>query len=367
MKILDRYLIKNFLVGFFICLAVMLGMFLTVDLFIHLDEFAEQTTRGIQWLAESLMRYYFARAVVWVSSLGGILIVIAAAFTLARMTRNNELIAIMASGVSLKRVLAPILLLALAFNGLIAANREWLIPRLVEQLTRERDKLAGENAYDLWFVADDSGNLMCCQEFSPQTGVMKNVLIILRHQVDGVWQTLGRITAQSAAYDPLKRGWQLTNANQMFISQIESAGQIEPIDFYPSSVSDKDLPLRRQQEFKSLLSLKQLQHLERTIVARPVELADIAVYKHHRVTEPIINMVMLMLALPVLVCRDPKEMKSAILQSFLMTLICFLVVFLSSLFATEPIGGQIRPALFCWLPIFIFLPIAILRIDSMRT
>jgi lipopolysaccharide export LptBFGC system permease protein LptF len=34
-------------------------------------------------------------------------IVIAAVFSLARLTRNNELIAIMASGVSLKRILAP--------------------------------------------------------------------------------------------------------------------------------------------------------------------------------------------------------------------------------------------------------------------
>ena len=41
MKILDRYIAKNFLYGYFISLFVMIGMFLTIDLFMNLDEFAE--------------------------------------------------------------------------------------------------------------------------------------------------------------------------------------------------------------------------------------------------------------------------------------------------------------------------------------
>ena len=41
MKILDRYIAKNFLFGYFIVLFVMLGMFLSIDLFLNLDEFSE--------------------------------------------------------------------------------------------------------------------------------------------------------------------------------------------------------------------------------------------------------------------------------------------------------------------------------------
>jgi len=107
--------------------------------------------------------------------------------------------------------------------------------------------------------------------------------------------------------------------------------------------------------------------LEKNAGARKTDLAELALQKHNRITDPIVNLIMLMVALPVLVCRDPKAMKTAVLISFLTTTSCFLVVFACRLFATEVFFGQVRPALWAWLPIFIFFPVAIIQIDSMKT
>ena len=95
--------------------------------------------------------------------------------------------------------------------------------------------------------------------------------------------------------------------------------------------------------------------------------ADLILQKHSRVTDPIINMVMLMVALPVLVCRDPKAMKSAITISFGITISCIIVSFVCKIFATEMFFDQVRPELWAWGPVFIFLPIAFIEIDSMKT
>ncbi|MHC5157821.1 MAG: LptF/LptG family permease [Planctomycetota bacterium] len=117
MKILDRYIAKNFLYGYCIVLFVMIGMFLTIDLFMHLDEFAELLTEHpelnltVKDVVVDIIRFYSIRCILWYKDMAGMIIVIAAVFSLSRMTRNNELIAVMASGVSLKRILAPILLL----------------------------------------------------------------------------------------------------------------------------------------------------------------------------------------------------------------------------------------------------------------
>ncbi|HOM76522.1 MAG TPA: LptF/LptG family permease, partial [Anaerohalosphaeraceae bacterium] len=143
--------------------------------------------------------------------------------------------------------------------------------------------------------------------------------------------------------------------------------QSQPIDFYPSSLTADDIPVRRREGFKSLLSLRQLTELERNPGTRRTDLAELAVQKHSRITDPLINLIMLMVALPVLVCRDPKAMKNAIIISFLTTLSCFVTVFICKLFAAEVILGQLRPALWTWAPIFIFFPIALIEIDSMRT
>jgi hypothetical protein len=76
---------------------------------------------------------------------------------------------------------------------------------------------------------------------------------------------------------------------------------------------------------------------------------------------------MLLIALPVLVCRDPKAMKSAIMISFLLTAAALTVSFACKLMATEFVFDRLVPEFWAWLPIFIFFTLAFIQIDSMKT
>jgi hypothetical protein len=79
------------------------------------------------------------------------------------------------------------------------------------------------------------------------------------------------------------------------------------------------------------------------------------------------NLVMLFVCLPVLVCRDPKSMKSAVSISFAITAASLIVGFVCKLLATEELFGIVVPELWAWLPVFIFAPIAFIELDSMKT
>jgi hypothetical protein len=76
---------------------------------------------------------------------------------------------------------------------------------------------------------------------------------------------------------------------------------------------------------------------------------------------------MLMISLPILVCRDPKTMKSAILISFSATAACFVTTFVCKMLATEVVFDRLMPEIWAWLPVFIFLPVAIVELDAMKT
>jgi hypothetical protein len=76
---------------------------------------------------------------------------------------------------------------------------------------------------------------------------------------------------------------------------------------------------------------------------------------------------MLLISLPILVCRDPKNMKSAVMISFAVTTACFVTTFVCKLLATENVFGIVRPEFWSWLPVFIFLPIAFIELDAMKT
>jgi len=348
---------------------------------LNLDEFSEQLgqqdisghTLTLKDVIINIIRYYSVHSCLWYKDMAGMVMVIAAVFSLSRMTRNNELTAIMASGTSLKRMLAPILLLSLLLSGLMVMDQEFVIPRMAQELTKKHDDFANEREYDIWFAGDNKGSLFSSRKYKESTQTFYDLMIILREKVEGrenIYRVTGRIYASEAVYDAQRGGWVLTHGRKLSLpvkGQDPSLFRPTPETFYESNLTAQDIPIRRREGYKSLLSLRQLSELERNPGVRQTDMAELALQKQSRITDSLVNLVMLMVALPVLVCRDPKAMKTAIGISFLTTASCFIVVFACKLFATEIIFGYISPAFWTWVPVFIFFPIAWIEIDSMRT
>ena len=375
MKILDRYVAKNFLIGYAIAMFVLVGLRVSIDLFVNLDEFAELSEdhgmTAVQVLM-SVFAFYGAQCTLYFRDFAGMITVVAAVFSLGKMTRNNELIAVMASGVSLKRVIMPIILLAVVLTGLLIVDQEVLIPRLANRLVRSHDANPGQELYELWFMGDDKGSLVCTKRFEEKTGKMFFPTIIKRQENEqGKWVVLGKISADSATYNAEESRWYLENG---FFTKISTTSDTEQFDqqlptkveYYESDLTPYEIPIRKQEGYKSLLSSQQLAVLAKS-GARVKDQADLHSQRHFRFTEPIINFIMLLIALPVLVCRDPKNMKSAIVISFTVTMACFIVMFGCKMFAGEILFNQIRPAFWAWLPIMLFFPVALVEIDSMKT
>jgi lipopolysaccharide export system permease protein len=375
MKILDRYVAKNFLIGYAIALAVLVGLRVSIDLFVHLDEFAELSEDHGMSTAQVLLNvfaFYGAQCTLYFRDFAGMITVVAAVFSLGKMTRNNELIAVMASGVSLKRVIMPIILLAVVLTGLLVFDQEVLIPKLANRLVRSHDANPGEERYELWFMGDKNGSLINTKRFEEKTGKMFLPTIIKRKQNDaGNWVVLGKISADSATYNKDEKRWYLENGHYTKIALSGDTAEFDQqlptqVEYYESDLTPYEIPIRKQEGYKSLLSSHQLAVLAGSD-ARVKDQAELHSQKHFRFTDPVINIIMLLIALPVLVCRDPKNMKSAIVTSFTVTTACFVVTFGCKMFAGEIFFDKIRPALWAWLPIVIFMPIAFVEIDSMKT
>jgi len=365
MKILDRYVAKNFLIGYLIAFCVLIGLRIIIDLFVNLDEFTEHADLGAFSVIKNIFSFYCLHSTLYFRDFAGMIIVVAAAFSLGKMVRSNELVAVMASGVSLKRVIGPIVLLALLLTGLLVIDQEFIIPPLGDKLVRGQDAIPGQESYDVWFISDGSGSLICSQKFDVKTSTMHKPTIITRSKMakSAIWEVTGWISAESAVYNRQTGEWDLVNGRFTEKGSIKTA---RPIDSYASDIVPKDIPVRRKSRHKTLLSSRQLAILatQRTKIK---DLAQLYSQKHFRITDPIINLVMLLVCLPILVCRDPKSMKLAIMISFAATTACFITTFVCKMLATEVIFDRVMPELWAWLPVFIFLPIAFIELDSMKT
>ena len=365
MKILDKYIAKNFLIGYIIAFCVLIGLRIIIDLFVNLDEFTEHAGLGTLAVIKNILSFYALQSTLYFRDFAGMITVVAAVFSLGKMVRSNELVAVIASGVNLKRVIMPILLLSILLTALLVVDQELIIPPLADKLVRKHDTIPGQESYDVWFIGDGNGSLICSQKFDVKTSTLRNPTIITRKREPGsvVWEVTGRISAEKATYNPTTGGWDLTNGR--LIEKHSQTGP-KPIDSYASDVTAKDIPVRRKSGYKTLLSSRQLAVLA-THRTKIKDLAQLYSQKHFRITDPIINLVMLMIGLPILVCRDPKSMKTAIAISFATTAACYVTTFVCKILAAEVVFERIMPELWAWLPVFIFAPIAFIELDSMKT
>jgi len=349
MKILDRYVAKNFLIGYAIAICVLIGLRIIIDLFVNLDEFTEHADLGALAVTKNIFIFYGLNTTLYFRDFAGMITVVAAAFSLGRMVRLNELVAMMASGVSLKRLICPIVLFALLMTTLLVIDQELVIPSLSDRLARSHDDVPGQEYYDVLFITDGKGSLICSLKFDVKTSMLHKPTIIIRRKTEtGIWEVIGRISAEKAV-DADKTGqWVLTDGQ--FIGK------------------DSDIPVRRKSKHMTLLSWRQLATLAAQVQqgAKIKDLNQLYSQKHFRVTEPVINLAMLMVCLPILVCRDPKSMKSAVMISFFMVGVCFVTTFICKMLAPEA-NSFYQIGFWAWLPVFIFLPTAFIELDLMRT
>jgi len=366
MKILDRYVAKNFLIGYAIAFCVLIGLRIIIDLFVNLDEFTEHADLGALAVTKNIFIFYGLNTTLYFRDFAGMITVVAAAFSLGRMVRLNELVAMMASGVSLKRVIEPIVLFALLLTALLVIDQELVIPSLSDRLARSHDDIPGQEYYDVLFITDGKGSLICSLKFDVKTSTLHRPTIIIRRKTEtGIWEVIGRISAEKAV-DADKTGqWILTDGQ--FIGKDSTKGP-QSIASYVSDITAKDIPVRRKSKHMILLSWRQLATLAAQVQqgAKIKDLNQLYSQKHFRVTEPVINLAMLMVCLPILVCRDPKSMKSAVMISFFMVAVCFVTTFICKMFAPEA-NSFYQIGFWAWLPVFIFLPAAFIEFDLMRT
>jgi len=238
---------------------------------------------------------------------------------------------------------------------------------MADKLVRTRDSVAETLFYDMWFISDGNGSLFCSPQFKVKEATIITPTIITRSkkQDSGLFDVTGIVKADSASYDFDTKSWILDNGVFLKVSRELADRPYETIKSFPSDLTPKDIPVRRKSANMDLLSSYDLVKLARQ---NPKDLVRLYAQINFRLTDPIINLVMLMISLPVLVCRDPKSLKSAVFISFALTGLCYIMTFVCKIFASEMmIGGGAMPALWAWLPIFIFLPIAVIELDSVKT
>jgi lipopolysaccharide export system permease protein len=144
MKLLDKYVLKQFLTTFFFVVVILLAVVSIIDMTDKMDKFAKANLTSAQILG------YYANYIPWIGSLvTPITIFIATVYVCARMAGRTEIIAILSSGVSFKRMLVPYFIGALIVAVISFILNGWIIPNSNKsRLAFEVEFLKGKYYFD---------------------------------------------------------------------------------------------------------------------------------------------------------------------------------------------------------------------------
>ncbi|HWE01698.1 MAG TPA: LptF/LptG family permease [Tepidisphaeraceae bacterium] len=390
MKILDRYVIVSFIKNYCISFMVLVGMYVVLDMVFNFNNMvAFQTNSGaIQTVIETLRDmgdYYFYQCFLIFVHLSGIIPVVAAAFTLMRLSRFNELTAMLAAGIPLLRVAMPILVAALLLNGLLLIDQELIIPNMIPKLVRDHDEIHGQTRgwFTIEFMQDADNGLLHAARFWPRRRteagqtlpMMEKMDVIerqpIRNKRTGAVEILpvAHVYADAATWNPSAQEWDLQNGWRVTGLRPDEDRSREISDpAYKSNITPEEINLYRSGNYVDLLSTERINEL----LDRPKSygVLNLLRVKHSRFTQPIMNVILLMLCIPNVLTRDTGSLKSGATKCLIYMGIAMGSVFLSQQLAGSPpafMAADRWAALMAWLPIFIFGPLSVFLLERIKT
>ncbi len=367
MNILDRYIFRSLIVNYLIALAVMVSLYMTLDLFFNVDEFTE-SQESVAQILRNVGSYYATHGFLYFSQLSGVITLFACVATIARLRRANELAAIVASGVSLYRVAAPVVVFGILTSTLWYLDAEVAIPSMAHRLARNHEDASGDNAKGIWLVNDGERDLLSARVFIPTAKEMQYLLVQHRDETGNIEKVTEADVARWKPIPDHPHGgvWELEGGKEIVRRVADSSlGPQEkmvptPVTTYESSLTPESIELRQAQQWIRFLSSAKLNALKER---EPFMAARVREVQHARFATPIVHFLMMLLGVPFFLSREPANIIRDAGKCVLTCGLCFLLAFVGENF----IQTDTLSAMPSWLPMIIFAPVAVVLIDRIRT
>ena len=367
---IDGYVGGLFMAAYATSFLLIVGLVMIFNLASNLDWFEpwEDGGRASTW---TILRYYVLELPFLYLQVAPFVTVVAGLFTVSRLSKNNEIIAALAAGVSARRVLLPIFVGGLAAAGGMFGLREvatetlgFKRDTLFDVLENQREERVFEN---LWF-RDTRGNVVRLLEFRPSVSVdggppVAEVLgLEATLQEGGVAKLLRADRAVWTRFETAEGpvdAWLLEGGR---VQEVENENRVYPVEvlegveFSPAEV----LLIHKGRERAMELSFRELDQLASK---DPENVAYQTLLQYH-LTFPLANLVLLLVALPRMIGRERGRHMEGLVEGSLLCIFYFCVDFVARALGME---GSLSPLLSSWLPVLGFGSLGVVLLESMRT
>jgi lipopolysaccharide export system permease protein len=373
MKILDRYIARQFLFNVVALFVILFSFVVAIDVSLNIDRFlaaadsaaaAEgRTITGMARMLEGgwmILDWWWPRLLMLFNFLLGIVMVGAMGFTFSQMGQHRELVAVLASGLSLHRIARPILAAALALTTLQIVNQEAVLPAVAPRLTRDHGSAGQRSAQSgrLALTPDGYGRVFSARHFDAEADTLQGVYILERDQAGNALRV---ILAAEASWDPGAGAWLLRDA------KIESRDGLPvpaKLDRIATDLDPTTLRMRRSAIYSQNLGTAKLSEmLDRPGFLDEHSRAQIQRIRIGRFSTMAANLLTLLIVMPFFLTREPGNQLA---RSLICAPVAIAGLVGGVLGASAAIPG-LPPWLSALMPVLILGPVAVAMVGSVKT
>lgn len=355
MKILDRYLVKQFLQTILFGLLSFTLLFVVIDLMENLGDFIDQNVP-----AHLIMQYYFVFIPEMVRLMTPVAVLLASLFTAGKMANLNELTAIKASGVSLYRFMTPFIVTSILISVFSVYFGGYVVPManknkiFIEQNSMKKGIVFwGSNI----FFQDSETRIVTISYYDVIQGQANQISIQEFDQTDKT-KLISRTDSYRMNYDSTKAAWVVydgitrTFSDSSEIVEKFIMREFKDLNFKPGDVIQKQ---RKPEE----MTLSDLKNFSAEQLRTGNDPTSTQIEYHSRIAFAFASMIVVLFGLPISANRRRGGLAIQFGMNLLITFIYLVFMKVSQAFGKS---GQLNPLTTAWLANFIFLLAALYNI-----
>ena len=352
MKKLDFYILKKFLGTFFFAIVLILSISIVFDLAEKIDDFLETNAP-----LEAIVFDYYQNFIPYFANLFTPLFVfIAVIFFTSKMAYQTEIIAILSSGVSFKRLMYPYFLGAAILTVFSYVMGGYIIP------PANRVRIDFENAYIKEIHETGMSNIH--MQIEPGLFIYMRRYSSFRERGDdfSMEKIEGKdlkfkITAESVQYDSTENKWifrdyvrrDFPNNGKMILSEGEEMDTV---------VNMKPADFKEERNFFETMTNPELEDYIKEQRERGVgNIEPYLIERHRRIASPFSAFILTLIGVSLASRKTRGGMGLHIGIGLALSFSYILFMTISTTFA---INGNLSPMIATWLPNFVFAVIGII-------
>lgn len=359
MKIIDKYLIKQFLQTILFGLFAFTILFVLIDMMEKLDDFIDQSVPNY-----IILQYYFVFIPEIIRLMIPVAVLLSALFTAGKLSNLNELTAIKSAGVSLYRFMLPFIITSFFISIFSIYFGGYLVPLANKHLTYIEQNYMNKGVYragsNIYF--QDTQTRIVSINFFDVANNLAHRISIQEFDKEDINKMVSRIDAIRMKFNDKDTSWTLEDGvTRSFNNDDESAfkfskKRLKYLNFSPEDVIKK----QRKPEEMTLPELKQ-QAIEEAKTGNDDTRSWIDY--HSRIAFAFSSIVVVLFGLPI---SSNKRKGGVALQFGVNLLITFIYLVFMKISQAFGKNGVMNPLLTAWFANIVFLIAALINIWKNR-